>query len=301
MAWPGSFVNWQVGVYLLLVIGTQILVPAYFGWQRKSVARRRAEAGLPDGVMLNAAERLSQVRWESGLQGGLLLITIFLVPLVLIAWTAPPPEVEGGLFAIFVAIVVWLLTQGTDVFKAFLGGLAFKTLVAFQHSIQVGDRVTLKGQGGKVIKIGVFFVTLQTPDDDLINIPTRELWSDVLSSANAGDRASLCVMQFYLAPFATQAQRQGAEDAIWDGIQASTFCDPAKPMQIFLAQEPNAIHLTAKAYVSSTYNTPLFMSDVTRAFLDYAANTATPLASEHWRQQPPVDEPATPAPMRAAG
>ena len=72
-------------------------------------------------------------------------------------------------------------------------------------------------------------------------------------------------------------------------------------MQIFLAQEPNAIHLTAKAYVSSTYNTPLFMSDVTRAFLDYAANTATPLASEHWRQQPPVDEPATPAPMRAAG
>ena len=301
MTWPDSFVNWQVGVYLLLVVGTQVLVPMYFGLQRKSMARRRAEAGLPDGVMLNTAERLSQVRWESGLQSGLLLIAIFLVPVALIALTTPPPEVEGGLFAIFVAILVWLLLQGTDVGKAFLGGLAFKTLVAFQHSIQVGDRVTLKGHGGKVIKIGVFFVTLQTPDDDLINIPTRELWSDVLSSANAGERSSLCVINFYLTPFATQAQRQGAEDAIWDALQASTFCETAKPMQIFLAQEPNAIHLTAKAYVSSTYNTPLFMSDVTRAFLDYAANTGTPLASQHWRQERPAHEPTAPAPMRAAG
>ena len=53
-------------------------------------------------------------------------------------------------------------------------------------------------------------------------------------------------------------------------------------MQIYLSQEPNAIRLTAKVYVTSTCIEPLFKSDVTRTFLDFAAESDLPLASLHW-------------------
>ncbi len=60
-------------------------------------------------------------------------------------------------------------------------------------------------------------------------------------------------------------------------------------MQIFLSQTPDALCLTAKAYVTSTYNEPLFSSDVTRAFLDVAADTQIPLASHQKRPATPPD------------
>jgi hypothetical protein len=93
-------------------------------------------------------------------------------------------------------------------------------------------------------------------------------------------------MHFYLAPFATKQERQRAEDMIWDAIQASPYCETTKPMQIYLSQGPDTICLTAKAYVTSTYDDPLFKSDVTRAFLDIAADTGIPLAAGQWKMYP---------------
>jgi len=286
MTWFDSILNRPVGIYLLVVVGSQILLQIAFRIRKGRVAGRRSQAGLPTDLIMDHAERLSRVRWEAGLQAGFLLFSIFVIPLLMILladrveWLRLEEDTgKGGLLAVFLAILVWLLLQGTDVAKAFLGGLAFKTLVAFQRSIQVGDRVTLKGYSGKILKIGTFFVTLQTVDDDLVNIPCGQLWSEVLVSANAGERSSLSVMEFYLDSFVKKEERQSAEDTIWDSIQASPYCETAKPMQIYLSQEPNSIRLTAKAYVTSTYDEPLFKSDVSRAFLDFAADQGIPLAS----------------------
>jgi small-conductance mechanosensitive channel len=145
--------------------------------------------------------------------------------------------------------------------------------------------VTLKGHGGRVSAIGPFHIRLVTPDDDLVCIPTSSLWTETLISSNAGDRASLCIMPFYLAPFATREQCQKAEDAIWDAVQASTMFDFSKPLQIYIEQTENAVRLTAKAYVANTYEEPLFKSDVVRAFLTWAADNDIPLASTRWREE----------------
>ena len=206
LQWPGDFLNGPVAIYLLLVVVAQIGVNVWFWWRRERVARKRARVGLPADVIMGHAERASRVRLEAGLQAGVLLVTVFVVPLALV-WFAQDADKVRGVLLVFVVLLAWLLLQGTDVAKAFLGGLAFKTLAAFQCPIQVGDRVILKGQHGKVEHIGLFFVTLQTSDDDRISIPTRELWSEVLVSTNAGERSSLCVMAFYLAPFVTIEQR----------------------------------------------------------------------------------------------
>jgi hypothetical protein len=246
-------------------------------------------------VLLSAAQTLAENKRAALLENLVLMLTVVVVPFVLVA-IAPTPEAtqaeegktlaeKNGLAIVFVALLLWVLINATDVAKAFLGGLALRTVLAFKEPtpFQLGDRVTLKGIGGKVVALDSFFVTLQTPNDDQISIPTATLWSEVLNSANAGERSSLCVLNFYLAPFVSKKQRQAAEDAIWEAIQASPYYTPSKPMQIYFAQNPESIQLTAKAYVASTYNDPLFTSDVTRAFLDFAANNDIPLSSTAWR------------------
>jgi|GEM_PF-1810733 len=282
------FVNRYVIVYLLAVVGIQVVYSIVRNNQRRNISSRRRARGLSDDVMLGHAERLDERRRDALLQSALLLGSVLLLPPLLITLAQTSGNnaclAQDGLAVVFVALFVWLLFTATDVAKAFLGGLAFKTLVAFKSPFQVGDRVSLRGIGGKVVRFDTFFVTLQTPDDGQISIPSGTLWNEVLSSTNAGNRASLCVIRFYVAPFATTAQRQAMEDAIWESMQSSVYYDPHKPMQIFVQQNPDAIQFTAKAYIALTYDEPLFVSDVSRAVLDAASWQGIPLASSPWKR-----------------
>jgi hypothetical protein len=286
-----ALLNVYVLAYLSIIVLAQWGLAYRLRRKRDKVAAQRRAQGLPDGILLDHAERLSERKGEALVQSLVLLASIIVTPFLLmgLAQLLEPASGEvadaakNGLAAAFLGLLLWVLVSGTEVSKSFLGGLAFKTLAAFKAPFQVGDRVTLKGIGGKVIGFDSFFVRLQTPNDDLVSIPTNALWGETLNSSNAGQRSSLCVMSFYLSPFVDGKQRQAAEDAIWDAIQASPYFEPSLPMQIYLSQTPDAIQLTAKAYVALTYNEPLFVSDVTRAFLSFAERTRLPLASNSWK------------------
>lgn len=273
--------NPYIFLYLLIVIATQVLYHFWLKRQSKKITMQRHTQGLPDDVMLDHAVRLQDQQKEATIQSGLLLTTILITPFILIHFASHSSDTKHaeGISITFLLLLAWLIWSATNIAKTFLGGLAFKTMLAFQHPFQVGDRVTLQSHSGKVTSIGVFFVTLQTTNDDQINIPTSQLWNEALISANAGERASLCVLNFYLSPSTNKAQRQATENAIWDAIQASVYYDPAKPMQIYLTQNKHSIQLTAKAYVALTYNELLFSSDIARAFLDFASDNEIGLGS----------------------
>lgn len=279
-----ELLSWPVILYLTIVVLAFFVPEKWFQRQRRKIAQQRQKAGLPPDSIMNAAEKLSQIRFEAKTQSVVFILAVIVTPLViatLIPYIDSQPDHHSSKQALalaFLGMLIWSLTTGTDVAKAFLGGLSFKTLVAFSKPIQVGDRVKLQNYSGKVLSIGTFFVTLQTGSDDLVSIPTRDLWSSVLVSVNAGERSSLCVMEFYLGQMANQEQRQQAEDIIWDAIQASPYFEISKPMQIYLSQVPGALKLTAKAYVASTYNEGLFSSDVNTAFLNGASEKGLPLA-----------------------
>lgn len=208
----------------------------------------------------------------------------FLAPFVLgfIAYVTKDQEgfesVQKSLGTAFVGLFIWIAVSGTETAKAFFGGLAFRALLARNHPFQVGDRVTLDGYSGRVEDIGFFHVSLVTPDDDLVSVPTYQLWSKPLVSANAGTRTSLCVIDFYLSPEANAEQRKLAEAIIRDAVQASIYYEPAKPLQTFCNQECYAIHFQAKAYVASTYREFEFKDDVTKKALDAFDEKGIPLA-----------------------
>ena len=296
-----QILNPAVGLYLLILLGIQILISIIRHQRQKQIDRKRARQGLTGPVLMNHAERLRERRWAALLESSILILSVIIIPFLIVRFACyiplikESPEPEKGLGLVFGSLILWLLFTGTDIAKAFLGGLMFKTLAAFKQPFQIGDRVTLRGISGKVTQLDTFFVQLQTPNDDLISIPTSSLWTEVLSSTNGGDRASLCVINFYLASFVTAQQRQDVEDIIWNAIQSSVYYEPAKPMQIYLSQTPEAIQLTAKAYVASTYNEPLFVSDVTRAVLDFTAKAGIVLAPATWEVQPTAKMIASPS------
>lgn len=269
-------------IYLGTIIGTQMLYSLGIYLRQSRTNKRRFARGLPETILIHHAEKQSSRRFDVLIQNFLLLASVFIVPFLLVSISSLEDADKSSLLLVFVLLLIWIFVNGTDLIKAFLNGLAFKTITAFTQPFQIGDRVNLKGIKGKVVKFNTFFVVLITPDDDLISIPTHSLWNEVLNSANSGSRSSLCVINFYLASFNTAEQRQAAEDTIWDAIQSSVYYEPSLPMQIYLSQTPDAIKLTAKAYVASTYNEPLFSSDVTRAFLDFASKANIALTPSTW-------------------
>ena len=280
-----AVLSMPVLIYMLIVFAAFFLPEMWFERNRSLKAKRREAVGLPAESIMNAAEKLSATRFEAQVQSIIFILAIFVTPFIISLFLGDDTKSKNALLLAFAGILIWSLTSGTDVARAFLNGLTFKTLVVFAKPIQVGDRVTLNGHSGKVLSIGTFFVMLQTLNDDLVSIPTSSLWSQNLVSANAGERSSLCMMDFYLAPFASHADIQRAEDIIWDSIQASPYFEMSKPMQIYVNQEDNAIHLVARAYVASTYNEPLFVSDVSKAFLKFAHEHDLPLAASYWKKE----------------
>lgn len=281
-----AMLNVYAGGYAALVVVTQIVVALVFRRRRQRVRARRRRQGLDDQVMIDHTVKLSELRQEAITPALALLATVLFGPFLIVALAtllgqAPSAEEREGLIIVLLGFVLWLLWSGTDVGKAFLGGLAFKTLVAVKHPIQVGDRVTLKGITGKLTDLGVFFVQLRVGGGNLVSIPTTGLWRETLVSLNAGGRSSRCVMGFFLSPIVTREQRQQAEDALWDAMQASPYLEPSKPIQVLVSQQTHAIVLTAKAFVASTYNQTVFESDVARAFLDRCAEEEIPLPTPY--------------------
>ncbi len=272
-----------VGAYVILIIAIQVLAYYYNVYQKRQISKRRRLAGLDNQILVNQTQRLEELKKEARNQTLVLLLPVVALPIVLwlISTQMSSYDPEMGLLLTFLIFTLWLLFNATDIAKALIGGIAFRTVTAFSSSFQVGDRVTLRGYSGKALEIGVFYVKLQTIGDDLVCIPTSSLWSENLVSANPGKRGLLCVIPFYLSTRIDAEQLQIAEDAIWDSMQGSTYLDPEKSIQIFLSQEKDCIKLTTKSYVASTDNEQLYKSDVTHAFLQSAKTLHIPLATPY--------------------
>lgn len=269
-----QLLTWPVALYLCSVVIAQIALALFRKHKQQRIEEKRTAAGLDEKILVDHALRLKTLQQQSITEVIVLLISIFVFPLLLLLI---PGVSADGLGAAFVGLLLWALLSATDMAKAFLGGIAYKAIIAFKNPFQVGDRVTLLGQSGKIVEIGYLLIKLRTSDDELISIPTAALWGQPVLSANAGGRASQCRMDFYLSTQISAELRKKAEDAIWDAIQRSVYWDFDQPMQIYVAQQRDAIVLTAKAYVASTYNEPLFRSEVYRAFLDFVDAESIPL------------------------
>lgn len=145
-----TFLNPYVLLYLLIVVIGQLAFARWLKFKSKKVSTRRTAQGLPPDILMDHSERLADRKREAVTQSVLLVVTVVATPFLLLG-VASTQEVKNGLAVVFVGLLLWVLISGTDVARAFLGGLAFKTLAAFKAPFQVGDRVNIKGFEGKVM------------------------------------------------------------------------------------------------------------------------------------------------------
>ena len=176
-----------LNVYVHAYVAVIVLVQGgyYLICRRRNagVSARRAKAGLPDPVLVDHADRLIQQRRQTLMAAILLLLTLFGTPALLIVlaeyleWPVDP-EHRSGLLGVFLVLLGLLIFWATDVAKTTMGGLAYKTLVAFKAPFQIGDRIAVRGVRGKVVSFDSFFLQIDTVDDDRISIPTDSLWPE---------------------------------------------------------------------------------------------------------------------------
>ncbi|NQZ12832.1 MAG: mechanosensitive ion channel [Algicola sp.] len=291
------FKNPYVFAYVVLIVLAQYVYLRHRGNKEAKITANRAAEGLPPQTIVTQSVKLAELKTQAHKEAWVLILPLVLLPFLLAGlefalnacWFNKEPGCsttqatvhsgDGLLFTFFI-FMLWLMFTGTELAKAAIGGIAFRTVMVFGNTFQVGDRVTINGNSGKLVDIGVFYLTLVTLDDDKICLPTNSLWGSALTSSNDGDRSSLVCIPFYLSPTNSAKKLQEAEDALWDAIQASNYFEPTKNKQIFYQQEQTYIQLTVKAYVASTYNEPLFRSDISRRFLHYAIENDILLANQ---------------------
>ncbi len=269
-----SFLSPSVLVYIAGVLAIPFLAPLITRARQRKIIRRRRAAGLDDRVLSNPGDGLARRRKESLTETAIVFAAVVILPVLImmviyslpIGLEAKNSETEKLKIA-FGAFLLWTLVSGTSVAKNFLGGLAFRCLSSCSNAIQVGDRVTVTDHHGVVKEIGIFFTKIQTLDDDQVSIPSAMLLDEILVSTNAGQRASMVNLPFYLHSVSDAKQSEEAEKIIWETIQSATLFDPAHPLKIFLAQTNDSLVLTAKCYVTSTYAEAEFRSEVTKQVL----------------------------------
>ena len=124
--------NPKILIYLLIVIGSQAIYVFGKYLRRRRISKRRKAQGLPDRILINHAEKLAERRIDALIQSGLLLAAIIITPFVLVLITESDAD-KKGLAIAFLVLLAWTIYSGTDILRAFLGGLAFKTIAAFPN------------------------------------------------------------------------------------------------------------------------------------------------------------------------
>jgi len=83
-----------------------------------------------------------------------------------------------------------------DLFADIVGGI----VIIFEKPYQIGDKVTIGDKYGEVKDIGIRSTRIQSPSDELVSVPNFTLFSQPVTSGNAGDLAMMIVIDLFIRP-----------------------------------------------------------------------------------------------------
>ncbi len=83
-----------------------------------------------------------------------------------------------------------------DLFADIVGGV----VIIFEKPYQIGDKVTIGDKYGEVKIIGIRSTRIQTPADELVSVPNFTIFSQPVTSGNAGDLAMMIVIDLFIHP-----------------------------------------------------------------------------------------------------
>jgi len=171
--------------------------------------------------------------------------------------------VYTGLLVFVILTAISALGVPTTNFLAILGaaglaiGLALKdslsnfssgVMLVMFRPFKVGDQIDAAGTGGVVDAIGIFNVTLKTPDNRVITIPNSLVYSGTITNYNAESRRRIDL----IVPIGYDADIAQAKSAI-TAITAAEARIQRQPAPEVVVQDvlANAVTLAVRVWVAS--------------------------------------------------
>jgi len=146
-----------------------------------------------------------------------------------------------------------------DLFADVVGGV----VIIFEKPYQIGDKVTIGDKYGEVKDIGIRSTRIQTPADELVSLPNFSIFSQPVTSGNAGDLAMMIVIDLFIHP---DADADKAMKILKEALVTSKYVIISKkyPYTVLLEDFPFYKRIRAKGYVNDLRLEFEFKSEVTR-------------------------------------
>ncbi|PSB10198.1 mechanosensitive ion channel protein MscS [Pleurocapsa sp. CCALA 161] len=148
-------------------------------------------------------------------------------------------------------------------FKDFASSIIAGIVGLFESPYRVGDRIKIGDYYGEVISYGIRAIKIQTPDDNTVTIPHNKIWTEAISSANAGALEAQVVTKFY---FAHEIEIKLVKKILYRVAQTSKYTHLKLPIVVVMEEKSWGSLFKLKAYPLDARDEFIYKTDlITRA------------------------------------
>jgi small-conductance mechanosensitive channel len=209
-------------------------------------------------ILMKVSERVGWYRTSITMIIPLLKLLIYAIALyyVIIAVIEPSLTQMIAFSGLFGAAIGFGLK---DLFADIVGGV----VIIFEKPYQIGDKVTIGDKYGEVKDIGIRSTRIQSPADELVSVPNFTLFSQPVTSGNAGDLAMMIVIDLFIHP---DSDADKAMKILKEALVTSKYVIISKKYTytVLLEDFPFYKRVRAKGYVTDLRLEFEFKSEVTR-------------------------------------
>lgn len=209
-------------------------------------------------LLKKIAERLPRFRHAFTMLIPLIKIVVYFLAFYNILTSLVEPNLTEliAFFGLFGAALGFGLK---DLFADIVGGV----VIIFEKPYQIGDKITMGDYYGEVTDIGIRSTRLLTPGDSSVSVPNYLVFSQAVSSGNAGNVAMMVIIDIFIDP---ECDAGTTIKILKEAIVTSKYVIIAKhfPFTVLFDDFPGYHRIRGKAYVNDLRFEFEFRSEVTR-------------------------------------
>ena len=212
-------------------------------------------------LLTHVSERSGRYRTTITMLIPLLKLAVYLTALYYVILAIVEPSLTlllafSGLFGAAIGLGL------KDLFADIAGGI----VIIFEKPYQIGDKVSIGDNYGEVQNIGIRSTRIQTPADEQVSVPNGAIFTQQVSSGNAGDLAMMVVIDLYIHP---DSDADMALKILREALVTSKYVIISKRYTntVLLEDFPFYKRVRAKGYVNDLRFEFEFKSEVARRAL----------------------------------
>ena len=187
-------------------------------------------------ILFHVSERIGWYRTSVTMTIPLLKLIVYTVALYYIITALIEPSLTqmiafSGLFGAAIGFGL------KDLFSDIVGGI----VIIFEKPYQIGDKVTIGDKYGEVTDIGIRSTRIRTPADETVSLPNFSIFTQPVTSGNAGDLAMMVTIDLFIHP---ESDADAALKILKEALVTSKYVIISKkyPFAVWISKTPFSLH-----------------------------------------------------------